>query len=152
MTTLAPVLQAFFTERLMAQRRASSHTITGYRDTLRLLVGFACAKTGNGLGPFDGIEVRSFAAAMRVDLRMAAVFTSRVDCDDDALAAEALRRLLHDGWVVDGRGIQRYFVRPRPQDFLNIVHIAQATVDRERNVDAVGDAPHHLRNNVPSIR
>ncbi len=46
MTTLAPVLQAFFTERLMAQRRASSHTITGYRDTLRLLVGFACAKTG----------------------------------------------------------------------------------------------------------
>ena len=29
MTTLAPVLQAFFTERLMAQRRASSHTITG---------------------------------------------------------------------------------------------------------------------------
>jgi integrase/recombinase XerD len=46
MTTLAPVLQAFFTERLMAQRRASSHTITGYRDTLRLLAGFACAKTG----------------------------------------------------------------------------------------------------------
>jgi hypothetical protein len=45
MTTLAPVLQAFFTERLMAQRRASSQTITGYRDTLRLLVGFACAKT-----------------------------------------------------------------------------------------------------------
>ena len=45
MTTLAPVLQAFFTERLMAQRRASSHTITGYRDTLRLLVGFASAKT-----------------------------------------------------------------------------------------------------------
>jgi hypothetical protein len=43
MTTLAPVLQAFFTERLMAQRRASSQTITGYRDTLRLLVGFACA-------------------------------------------------------------------------------------------------------------
>ena len=38
MTTLAPVLQAFFTERLMAQRRASSHTITGYRDTLRLLL------------------------------------------------------------------------------------------------------------------
>ena len=31
MTTLAPVLQAFFTERLMAQRRASGHTITGYR-------------------------------------------------------------------------------------------------------------------------
>ncbi len=46
MTALAPVLQAFFTERLIAQRRASNHTITGYRDTLRLLLGFATAETG----------------------------------------------------------------------------------------------------------
>ena len=46
MTALAPALQAFFTERLMAQRRARAHTITAYRDTLRLLIGFACAKTG----------------------------------------------------------------------------------------------------------
>ena len=38
MTALAPVLQAFFTDRLIAQRRASSHTITGYRDTFRLLL------------------------------------------------------------------------------------------------------------------
>jgi len=53
MTTLAPVLQAFFTERLMAQRRASSHTITGYRDTLRLLVGFASAKTGKTPSALD---------------------------------------------------------------------------------------------------
>ena len=53
MTTLAPVLQAFFTDRLMAQCRASSHTITGYRDTLRLLVGFACAKTGKTPSALD---------------------------------------------------------------------------------------------------
>jgi integrase/recombinase XerD len=45
-TVLAPVLQAFFTERLIAQRRASNHTITGYRDTFRLLLGFATAETG----------------------------------------------------------------------------------------------------------
>ena len=32
MTALAPVLQAFFTDRLIAQRRASPHTIAGYRD------------------------------------------------------------------------------------------------------------------------
>jgi integrase/recombinase XerD len=46
MTALAPVLQAFFTDRLIAQRRASSHTIAGYRSTFRLLLGFAAAKTG----------------------------------------------------------------------------------------------------------
>lgn len=32
MTALAPVLQAFFTDRLIAQRNASPHTIAGYRD------------------------------------------------------------------------------------------------------------------------
>ena len=38
MSKLAPTLQAFFTDRLMGQRQASSHTIAGYRDTFRLLL------------------------------------------------------------------------------------------------------------------
>ena len=44
MTTLSPLsvlLQGFFTERLMKQRRASAHTIASYRDTFRLLLKFA---------------------------------------------------------------------------------------------------------------
>lgn len=41
MTHLAPLLQTFFTERLQQQRRASPHTIAAYRDTFRLLLGFA---------------------------------------------------------------------------------------------------------------
>lgn len=41
MTSLAPILEAFFTERLQQQRRASAHTIAAYRDTFRLLLGFA---------------------------------------------------------------------------------------------------------------
>jgi hypothetical protein len=36
MSVLAPVLEAFFTERLMTQRRASPNTIASYRDTFRL--------------------------------------------------------------------------------------------------------------------
>lgn len=35
------LLERFFTQRLMAQRRASSHTIGSYRDTFRLLLQFA---------------------------------------------------------------------------------------------------------------
>ena len=38
MTALAPALQAFFTDRLIRQRRASPHTIAAYRDTWRLLL------------------------------------------------------------------------------------------------------------------
>ncbi len=41
MSALAPTLQAFFTERLLAQRRASPHTIAAYRDAFCLLLGFA---------------------------------------------------------------------------------------------------------------
>ncbi|HYS82767.1 MAG TPA: site-specific integrase [Anaeromyxobacteraceae bacterium] len=41
MTSLAPILEAFFTERLQRQRQASAHTIAAYRDTFRLLLGFA---------------------------------------------------------------------------------------------------------------
>jgi integrase/recombinase XerD len=40
-TTLSPLLQSFFTERLMSQRQASPHTIASYRDTFRLLFAFA---------------------------------------------------------------------------------------------------------------
>jgi integrase/recombinase XerD len=53
MTALAPLLQAFFTDRLLAQRRASSHTIAGYRDTFRLLLGFATTRTGKRPSALD---------------------------------------------------------------------------------------------------
>ena len=46
MTALAPILQAFFTDRLARQRHASTHTIAAYRDTWRLLLGYASATTG----------------------------------------------------------------------------------------------------------
>jgi len=46
MSTLAPTLQAFFTDRLVRQRQVSSHTIAAYRDTLRLLLTFASRRTG----------------------------------------------------------------------------------------------------------
>lgn len=40
------LLQRFFTERLMQQRRASPHTIGSYRDTFRLLLRFAQKQLG----------------------------------------------------------------------------------------------------------
>jgi site-specific recombinase XerD len=46
MTLIAPTLQAFFTDRLTTQRQASPRTIAAYRDTLRLLLGFAHRQTG----------------------------------------------------------------------------------------------------------
>lgn len=41
MTTLAPTLEAFLTDRLLTQRGASPNTVASYRDTFRLLLRFA---------------------------------------------------------------------------------------------------------------
>ena len=40
-TSFPTLLEAFFTRRLIAQRRASPHTVASYRDTFRLLFQFA---------------------------------------------------------------------------------------------------------------
>ena len=41
MTTLAPLLEAFFLDRLLRQQQASPNTIASYRDAFRLLLAFA---------------------------------------------------------------------------------------------------------------
>ena len=41
MSPLAPVLQGFFTDKLLRQRQASPNTIAAYRDTCKLLLDFA---------------------------------------------------------------------------------------------------------------
>ena len=46
MSTLAPTLEAFFTERLIAQRQASPHTVAAYRDTFRILLTLCAAPNG----------------------------------------------------------------------------------------------------------
>lgn len=53
MSSLAPTLEAFFTERLAHQRQASSHTVAAYRDTFRLLLGFARQRTGKAPALLD---------------------------------------------------------------------------------------------------
>jgi site-specific recombinase XerD len=66
-TALAPVLQAFFTDRLIAQRRASSHTIAGYRGTFRLLLAFAAAKNGKTPSALDIAELDATLIAAFLD-------------------------------------------------------------------------------------
>jgi site-specific recombinase XerD len=52
-STLAPLLQAFFTERLVGQRDASPHTIASYRDAICQLLRFAQLRTGNAPHELD---------------------------------------------------------------------------------------------------
>jgi integrase/recombinase XerD len=45
-STFAPTLQAFFTQHLIDHRRVSTHTVTAYRDTCKLLLAYAQRTTG----------------------------------------------------------------------------------------------------------
>ena len=53
MTSFAPTLQAFFVQRLIAQKNASPRTIAAYRDTMRLLLCFASEQTGKQPSQLD---------------------------------------------------------------------------------------------------
>ncbi|MGH3915839.1 MAG: site-specific integrase [Pseudonocardiaceae bacterium] len=53
MTKLAPILEVFFTDRLVTQRRASAHTVAAYRHTFTLLLGYALQHTGKQPAQLD---------------------------------------------------------------------------------------------------
>ena len=56
--SLSPLLERFFTQRLMQQRQASPHTISSYRDTFRMLLRFAQQRlhTPPALLSFEAID------------------------------------------------------------------------------------------------
>ena len=53
MTTLAPILEPFFTKRLLAERRASPETVASYRTTFCLLLRFAADRLGRSPSDLD---------------------------------------------------------------------------------------------------
>jgi integrase/recombinase XerD len=81
------LLETFFTKRLIAQRRASRHTIASYRDTFRLLMEFAQQRLGKSpsritfenlsapfLGTFlDHLETSRQNGARSRNLRLTAI-------------------------------------------------------------------------------
>jgi integrase/recombinase XerD len=66
-TALAPALQAFFTDRLIRQLRASSHTIAAYRDTWRMLLAFAARRAGKPPSRLDFTDLGAATVAAFLD-------------------------------------------------------------------------------------
>ena len=65
MSAVAPALEAFFTQRLISQKRASRHTIAAYCDGFRLLLAFAQDRTGKApsqleFGDLDAPAIGAF--------------------------------------------------------------------------------------------
>lgn len=72
MSDLAPLLQQFFTNRLLRQRQASTHTVASYRDTFRLLLAFTATHTGRqpaqlSLADLDAAHITAFLQHLQAD-------------------------------------------------------------------------------------
>ena len=108
-TNFSGLVQAFFTDRLLRQRRASPHTVAGYRDTFRLLLRFAEERLGKApsklslkdldasfIGDFlDHLEKARGNAARSRNTRLAAIhsFFHYLSFQEPAYA-EQCRRIL----------------------------------------------------------
>jgi integrase/recombinase XerD len=66
-SALAPALEAFFTDRLARQRRASEHTIAAYRDTWRMLLAFAAQRAGKPPSRLDFADLDAPAVSAFLD-------------------------------------------------------------------------------------
>lgn len=67
MSTLAPTLQAFFTDRLSRQCQASPNTIAAYRDTFKLLICFAAQRVGKQPSHLDFADLDAELIAAFLD-------------------------------------------------------------------------------------
>jgi site-specific recombinase XerD len=67
MTTIITTVQAFFTDRLVSQRQASPHTIAAYRDTIRMLLLFASARTSKPVSRLDFVDLDATTVATFLD-------------------------------------------------------------------------------------
>ncbi len=127
------LLQAFFTDRLINQRQASSHTIASYRDSFRLLLQFAQQQIGRPptkltiedlepgfLGSFlRHLEKDRGICARSRNVRLAAIhsFFRYVALNEPAYCALAQRVLAIPSKRFDRRPIE-YLTRPEVEALL----------------------------------
>lgn len=72
MSALAPILESWFTDRLVRQRAASPNTVAAYRDTIKMLVVFAADRAGKqpsalDLADVDAATVAGFLEHLEID-------------------------------------------------------------------------------------
>lgn len=130
MTTLAPSLQAFFTDRLISQRAASPNTIAAYKTACKLLVGFAAGQTGKApsqldIDDLDAPLIAGFLEHLETDRNnSAATRNNRLAAIHSLFAYLALHHPEHAGTV------QRVLAIPHKRTERNIVtYLTEPEVD-----------------------
>jgi integrase/recombinase XerD len=126
-SNLAPLIERYFTERLMRQRNVSANTIVSYRDTFRLLFTFAQAQlrkppSALALDDLDAafisefledLETKRGASARTRNLRLTAIrsFFRFASFEEPAYSAHIQRVLAIPGKRHDKREVH-FLTRP----------------------------------------
>jgi len=133
---LSPLLEAFFTQRLMAQRKVSAHTISSYRDTFRLLLKFAERRLKrppskltleNLNGPFlaeflDHLEAERTNGPRTRNLRLAAIHSFfRYAALEAPQHAGLIQRVLAIPRKRHSQALVNFLTRPEIEALLSVV-------------------------------
>src|SRR6185437_13760365 len=100
----------------------------------------AGAELGHAPRPADRLDAGGIAPAMSKNFPTSGRDLLGVDRDDDALAAEYLRRLAYEIGPRDRRGVDRGLVGAGEQQLANVVDVAHAAADGERHEALLGGA------------
>lgn len=133
--TLAPLIERFFTDRLMRQRNVSPNTIASYRDTFRLLFAFAQEEVGKApsaldlrdldapfIGKFlDHLEANRSASVRTRNLRLTAIrsFFAFAAFEEPAHSAQIQRVLAIPSKRHDRREVH-FLTRPEIEALLAV--------------------------------
>jgi site-specific recombinase XerD len=129
MSTLAPILQAFFTTRLRTERDVSPHTVDSYRHTFRLLLTYAKQRTGKApseldLGDLDATLISSFLDHLEHD-RGCGVGTrnTRLAAVHSFFRFASYRHPEHAETIQQVLAIPQKRTETRPRSFLTVVEM-----------------------------
>ena len=104
----------------------------------------AGAQLDGPLRPRHRVEPGGLAPAVRVDLPRALAGRLRIDGDDDALRAKALRAHADEIRIGYGSAVERHLVGAQLEQHAHVEVAADAAADGERDEDLVGGACDHV--------
>ena len=135
-SSLPALIERFFTERLMRQQHASVHTIASYRDTFRLLLGFASQRHRK---PPSELELRDLDAPLIVEFLEHQETTRSASTRTRNLRLTAIRsffRFVAFEEPAHSAHIQRVLAIPSKRGEKKLIHFLN-----RREIEAILDAP-----------
>jgi site-specific recombinase XerD len=120
--TFAVLLESFFTQRLMKQRRASPHTIRSYRDTFHLLLQFIKQRLHKPPSQLDLTEVDAQLICAFLDEMEE---TRKISCRSRNVRLSAIRSFFHFAALeapAQSSQIQRVLAIPSKRHTRNLVN------------------------------